>query len=187
MAFYIESADRPLKSRVAAEDIHIGELVIENGSDNVRRVDAQNDSRFDGVADNPRSGDHIALDDDDTSNIGVYLSSENDRVVYGGSADGDIIKARTAEDPGGNESAPDISDGDVVGVVDTSAGSLSSTGEYKGRVVEEGYVDGDGTTYNRSNSNFLAIGVAYKPSPDPTSDTVNAYDEPVRIEVRKDL
>lgn len=174
MGFYIESADRPLKSRIAASDVEVGTLVIENGSDNVRKVTADTDSRFDGVADNPRSGDHIAYDDEDVTDIGVYLASEDDRVNYGGNADGDRIKVRTAQD-NGTDPAPSISDGDVVGFVDDTA--VSGTGaEFEGRLVEEGYTDNGATTFDRSSGNFVAVGVAYK-------DEASSFDAPVRVEV----
>lgn len=183
MGFFLESYDRPLKSHIAANDVHVGEIVADNGSDKATPFDHSSHGEDDllGVADRLHAGDHVAFDVDDTDHD-IYKSADDDRVPSGGDADRDVIKALTAEDTGGNEATPDITDGDVVGIVDTSAGSLSSTAEYKGRVVEEGYDDGESTptTYNRSNNNFFALGVAHR-------DDVNAFDEPVRIEVRKDL
>jgi len=178
MAFYIESADRPHDSRIAGEDIHVGELVVDQGDGTVDRADAQNDGYFDGVADNPHTGNHIAPDPHEATGAFVYESADNDRVPYGGAEDDARIKVRTPEDTGGNESAPDISEGDVVGFIDTSAGTLSSTDEYKGRIVEEGYTDGESsaTTYNRTNSNFIAIGKAHR-------DTGKDWDEAVRVRV----
>lgn len=183
MGLYIESADRPYTSRVVASDIRTGELGADNGSQQAVPFDAQNNdgSDFLGVATQPRRGDYIAAEPDETTDW-TYSSSDDERASFGGSADRDVIKARTAEDPGGNESAPSISDGDVVGVVDTSAGSLSSTTEYEGRVVEEGYDDGESTatTYNRTNDNFYAVGIAHR-------DSSSAFDDAVRVEVRRDL
>lgn len=178
MAFYIESADRPHTSRIAGEDIHVGELVVEQGDGTVDRADAQNDSDFDGVADAPHRGNHIAPDPHDATGAFVYEAADNDRVPFGGEADGDHIKVRVPEDTGGNESSPNITDGDVVGFIDTSAGTLSSTDEYKGRVVEEGYTDGESsaTTYNRSNNNFTAIGTALR-------DSATDWDDVVRVQV----
>lgn len=183
MGFYIESADRPYKSRVVASDVRTGEIGADNGSDQAVPFDyaSHNETDLLGVATQPRRGDYIAKEDDETTDY-LYKASENDRASFGGDADRDVIKARTAEDTGGNEAAPSITAGDVVGVIDTSAGTLTSTSEYEGRVVQEGYTDGESTpvTYNRSNGNFFAIGVAHR-------DDATSFDEPVRIEVRKDL
>lgn len=183
MGFYLESVDRPNKSRIAASDVHIGELVADDGSQGGVPFNASSHSAEDflGVADNPRRGDYIAEEPDETTNF-LYESAENDRIPVGGDADHDVIKVRTAEDAGGNESPPDISEEAVVGVVDTSAGTLSSTSEYEGRIVEEGYDDGESTatTYNRSNDNFFAVGVARR-------DSSSSYDDVVRVEVQRDL
>lgn len=184
MGFYIESADRPYTSRVVNEDIRTGELGADNGSDQAVRFDFASHAEEDllGVATQPRRGDYIALEDDETTDF-HYSASDDDRAAFGGDEDRAVIKVRSAEDTGGNEAAPDFSGSNVVvGVIDTSAGTLSSTDEYKGRIVQEGYDDGESTptTYNRSNNNFFAIGVARR-------DDTNAYDEPVRVEVRKDL
>lgn len=181
MASYVESTDRPNQSRIAGSDVAPGEAVAPTGSNTVRPFDGSQDTlgEFLGVADNPLTGDQIAVDDDDSSPP-LYEAAEDDRVIYNGDADGDLIKIRTAEDTGGNEPVPAITDGTVVGFVDTSAGSLSSTSEYHGRLVEEGYTDGDATTYNRANGNFIPVGVAYR-------DEGEQYDTPVRIEVNRDL
>jgi hypothetical protein len=183
MASYIESTDRPNESAIADEDIESGEAVSYAGTGLVRLFEGSGDTSagFLGVADDPLTGDQIALDEDEEQ-LGLYEASENDRVIYGGDTRGDKIKLRTAEDTGGNEPTPSIDHQTVVGFIDTSAGTLSSTAEYEGRIVEEGYEDGESTptTYNRSNGNFVAIGVAYR-------DDADSYDEPVRIEVNPDL
>lgn len=183
MASYIESTDRPNESRVAGSDVYVGEAVALPGDGTAVPFDGSTHTldQFGGVADNPLTGDQIALDEDEVGGF-TYESAENDRVVFGGDGDRDRIKLRTAEDTGGNEPTPNITDEDVVGIIDTSAGTLSSTDEYHGRIVEEGYEDGESTptTYNRSNNNFIAIGKAYR-------DEGTAYDTPVRIEVNKDL
>lgn len=178
MGFYVESADRPYISRIASEDIHVGTLVEEN-SDSYRLADAQNVSNLRYLATKPRSADHIA-DDEDATSSDTYASADNDRVPALPLSDGDLVKVRTATDPDGNESSPSISDGDVVGVIDSSAGTLSTASAYHGRVVEEGYVDGDGVTYNRSNNNFVALGTAER-------DEASSYDAPIRVRVEGDL
>lgn len=181
MGFYVESADRPYVGRLAAEDIHVGTLVADNGSDLYERFDAAEHSRIGYLATAPRRGDYIAKEPDETTTF-EYLASENDRVPALPLVDGDVIKVRTAGDTGGNEAAPNITDGDVVGVIDTSAGTLTSTAEYEGRIVQEGYTDGEATpvTYSRANGNFVALGKALK-------DDVNAFDEPCRVQVQRDL
>lgn len=180
MGGHIESADRPYESLVAAEDIHTGELVGENGSDKFRRADAQNENRLSFMATRPHTGDWIADDEDATSND-LYESADDDRVPALPLVDGDVIKVWTPEDTGGNESAPSAGHGDLVGVIDTSAGTLSSTDEYKGRVVQEGYTDGESTpvTYNRSNSNFIALGRVYK-------DSTSSFDDILRVRVNRE-
>ena len=173
MAFYIESADRPPKSRLPAEDVPVGTLVVENGSDKVK-VAAFADSRFDGVADQPLTGEQIVeYEDVDDPNFDVYEAAEDERVTYGGDEDRARIKVRTAED-NGTDPAPSISDGDIVGIAANGA-------EYAGRLVEEGYTDDGGTTYGtESTGDFLPVGVAYR-------DEGTTYDTPVRVEVRYDL
>lgn len=183
MGFYIESADRPYKSAIVSSDVRTGEIGADDGSDGAEPFDFNNhdEATLLGVATQPRRGDYIAAEDDETTDF-TYKAAEDDRASFGGDADRDVIKVRTAEDTGGNEAAPSISDGDVVGIIDTSAGTLTSAAEYQGRIVEEGYTDGEGspTTYNRTNTNFFAIGVAHR-------DSSTSFDEPVRVEVRKDL
>lgn len=184
MAFYVESQDRAYRSYIVSTDMVPGELGgLDAAGTGAEPFDAASHSEehFLGVAEAHRSGDQIA-DEDDTTEAISFLASENERASFGGDADRDVIKVRTAEDTGGNEAAPSISDGDVVGVIDTSAGTLTSTAEYQGRVVQEGYDDGEGTptTYNRANGNFYAVGVAYR-------DESSEFDDVVRVEVRKDL
>lgn len=179
MGFYVEYENRPYHSRPAAEDIHVGTLVNENGSDAFERADGADVSRLDYLAAKPRSADWIADDEDVDLTDFTYKSSENDLVPGHPLSDGDTVKVRTAKDTGGNEPTPDIQDGDVVGIIDTSAGTLSSSSEYEGRVVEEGYTDGDATTYNRSNNNFVALGVAFK-------DAATSHDVPVRVNVDRE-
>lgn len=181
MGFYVESADRPYESRLAAEDITVGTLVNENGSDAFQNTTQQEHGYIHAVAARPMSGEFIGDDEDSVTGVPEsYKAAENDRVPALPLTDGDTVKARTAAD-NGTDPAPSIGDGDVVGVIDTSTGSLASGGEFEGRLVEEGYTDGGGTptTYNRSNGNFMPLGTAYK-------DGGTAHDVPVRVRVRRD-
>jgi len=179
MARFIYSSDRPYRSGIVAEDIDVGELVGYNGSGKFIAFDANDHSAedFEGVADFQHTSEAISEDDEDTS-YGTFLASEDDRASAGGSADGDSIKVKTVQD-NSTDPAPDISDGDVVGVVDSSAVS-GSGGEFEGRLVEEGYADNAPTTFNRSNDNFIPIGTADR-------DSSSSFDDTVRVEVRKEL
>lgn len=180
MASYIESTDRPNESRVAGEDIYVGEAVALPGDGTAVRFDAASHAlgQFAGVADNPLTGDQIALDEDEEGGF-TYEAAENDRVVFGGDADADRIKLRTAKSDGTDDPAPNVTDGDIVGFIYDSDGSLTTPDNFVGRIVEEGYSDGT-TTYGRSSAgDFVAVGRAYRD--EGTTDT------PVRIEVRKDL
>lgn len=174
--FYIESADRPAQSGVANEAIKAGTLVKDDGAGVTLATFSDGD--VDGVAEYSEE----VLSARDIDDIADETYDTGERVIFGGNADGDVIKVRTAGDTGGNESAPSIGHRDVVGLIDTSAGTLSSTAEYEGRIVQEGYTDGEGTptTYNRSNGNFIAIGRAYRPAKQ-NGDTVSEFDQPVRV------
>lgn len=182
MGFYIESYDRPPESAIVAEDIRTGEGLVVNTNGKAEQFDGSTHTLGDfvGVADNPFTGDQIREHEEDDEDFEVYDVADDDRVTYGGDADRDRIRIRTAGDTGGNEPTPDVSHKDVVGFIDTSAGTLSSTAEYEGRIVGEGYSDGDATTYSRANDNFVALGVVYR-------DEANAYDDAVRVEVRTEL
>lgn len=172
MAFYIESADRPRKSALPDEDIPVGLLVHKLTNGKVQRAQ-YSDGTFDGVADQPHTGEQIAeRDDQDDPNWDVYEAAEDERVVYGGDEDGARLKVHTAAD-NSTDPAPSISDADIVGIADNGS-------EFHGRLVEEGYTDDGATTYNRSNDNFLPVGKAYR-------DSADGYDEVVRVEVRRDL
>lgn len=172
MAFYIESADRPRKSALPDEDIPVGLLVHKLSSGMVQRA-RYDDETFDGVADQPHTGEQIAeREDQDDSNWDVYEADEEERVVYGGDEDGARIKVRTADD-NDTDPAPDIADADVVGIADNGD-------EYHGRLVEEGYEDDGGTTYERGEGNFLPVGKVYR-------DSADGFDDVVRVEVRRDL
>lgn len=178
MGFYIESVDRPFTSAVVAEDIDVGELGALNASGNAERYDPSTHSEEDllGVAVQHLSGQQVRGDDDDTGGF-TFLSSENDRASFGGEEDRAVIKVKTLED-NGTDPAASIDHGDVVGVAGVSGGD--------GRLVEEGYTDNAGTVYGRSDTGaFYALGVAYRPTHDHT--TLNAFDEPVRVQVNKDL
>lgn len=173
MAFYIESADRPYRSGIVNEDVDVGTVVAFDSNSKFVNVDAATHSQEDlvGVADFHHTGDAISEDDEDTS-YGTFLAAENDRASAGGREDGAVIKVRTIVD-NSTDPAPDISNGDVVGVADVGSGD--------GRIVQEGYSDNGGTTYGRSSTgDFVPIGKADR-------DSSTSFDDPVRVEVRTDL
>ena len=180
MASYVESTDRPNQSRIAGSDVVPGEAVVVNSNNKAEPFDASTHALgdFAGVADNPLTGDQIAVDEDDTSPP-LFEAAEDDRVIYNGDADGDLIKLRTALSDGTDDPAPSISDGNVVGFIYDSDGSLTSPGNFVGRIVEEGYSDGTTTYGSGSAGDFIAIGTAYRDE--------GATDTPVRIEVNRDL
>lgn len=170
--FYIESADRPAQSGLADEEITAGELVYDDGAGLVRADFADGD--VSGVAE--YSEEYLsAFDEDDVADETYDIG---DRVAYGGNADGDVVKVRTAED-NGTDPAPSIGHRTVVGLLDDSS-TVASASEFKGRLVEEGYTDNAATTYDRATGNFIAVGVAYRPAKQ-NGDTVDTYDTPVRV------
>lgn len=180
MGFWIESADRPYKSAVAGEDILVGLLVEEQGDGTVDIV-SDSSAAIDGVAAAPRAEAYIAEEMDDASDF-EYKASVTDGyalagahlVPFGGYEDGARVKVRTILDPqDGDADAVSLTNGTVVGVA-----QVSDT-DYHGRVVQEGYSDGS-VTYNRANSNFLALGKVLR-------DSSSSFDDVVRVEVRKDL
>lgn len=177
----VEQADRSTESNVVSEDIAPKELVIDNVGVGLELVDGD-EGYWDGVALHPDSGAWAHDHDEDTDPL-VYQASENDRASYNGYEDGAIVRALTTADD--TAPAPSISEGDVVGVVDTTNADAPDA---RGRLVEEGYsadVDGDGaaTTFSRANGNFLAVGRAGNLN----GETVTAYDVECRVEVDKSL
>lgn len=182
MVFYIEEADRSLKSAVAGEDILVGLLVEEQGDGTVDVVD-DSSTRWDGIADLNHRGGFIAEDWDDPSDFTYDASASNvlDKLVaYGGNEDGAKLQCRTIKDPeDGDADALSVDDGTVVGVAQVA------DADYYGRVVQEGYSDGT-TTYDRATGNFIPVGVATQNSNQSYHATVG-FDDLVRVEVRDDL
>lgn len=163
MQFYIESADRPYKSGLAAEDIEFGSAVHYDG-EQMHLLDATASHDFAGVAVADRTEDELI--DHPLSDAADEIVSSDDRVASGGDADKDRIKLKTISDD--TLTAPSISAGDVVGVA----------GVEDGRIVEEGYSD-SGTTYGSgSTGDFYRIGRALR---DDSTD----YDSVVRVEVNE--
>jgi hypothetical protein len=167
MGFYVEEADRSFTSYLANEDIHVGTLVVDNGSARYRRAEATDAFADVALATSPRSGAYVAAEMDETTDW-TYASGERVPALY--LADADRIKVRTAAD-NSTDPAASISDGNVVGIA--AVGGV----EFEGRLVEEGYTDDAGTTYGRESSgDFLAIGTAHK-------DSASSFDVPVRVRV----
>jgi len=170
--FYVEQSDSAYKSGIADTDIYAGTIVSNEGS-GVGLADAQNGiEAIDGLA--LYSETFMTAEDEDAVAEEKYASDE--RVKYAPLEDTLRGYGRTLTDDGG--SAPSIGHEDVVGLVDTSVGD-APTGS-KGRLVEEGYENG-ATTFNRSNSNFVALGEAYRPARSG-GGTVDGYDEVVRVD-----
>jgi len=176
LEFYVEQADRSPLSGLANEEIYAGELVDDTGSgvDLLEFADA-NDSfglaRYDAEA--------MAAETDEDVRGPFYESGQ--RVQYQPPESGARVRVRTLPDDGG--AAPSISHRDVVGIIDEADGDAPSNVE--ARIVEEGYVNGT-TTYERGNSNFKALGRAYRPARQ-NGGTMDEYDYPVRVNMFAEL
>lgn len=179
--FYVESADRPPQSGVANESITPGELVTDDGA-GVNKF-SFSDGDYDGLA--LFEPEYVlAVDEDEVTYPGTY--DTGDRVRFHPSEDAAVVRVRTPED--NSQTAPSIGHRDVVGVIDDSDGDAPAGSV--GRVVEEGYTadangDGTSTTFNRSSSNFLAVGRAYRPGKQ-NGDTVSDFDDPIRVVLFED-
>jgi hypothetical protein len=178
LEFYVEQVDRSPQSGVANESIYAGELVHDDGDgvDVLAFADGTENvglARYDAEA--------MAAEWEEDVVEEVYDTGQ--RVQYQPLEDSAILRVRTIEETtDGVTAAPSISHRDVVGIVDeTDADAPSSAG----RVVEEGYVNDENndttdTTFNRSNSNFKAVGVAYRPG-QRAGNAEDRYDHPVRV------
>jgi hypothetical protein len=181
--FYIEEADRSSESGIADENVTAGTLISDNGSG----------VSFTSFADGDYTG--LALYDPE------YLLAYDDRDVAGDSYEVDdrvkyhpregsaVVKVRTIEETtDGITTAPSISHKDVVGFVDETDADAPTS---KGRLVEEGYTNDENddaatTTYNRSNSNFIAIGEARRPAKQ-NGDSVTDFDTTVRVRLYSEV
>lgn len=168
-AIQIET-DRSNNSRYAGGTIYTGlpvEEVTNGGQLEYVKMDATSAS-YDGTAVQPQSGDWVQEHPTDTRSTTydapAYETSDSDdlndtdRVPVNGFSDGDKVKMRTLLDG----AAPDISDGDVVGVIDTSDSNANDSAY---GIAQEGYSDDDdgdttSTTFNTSNDNFIPLGKA---------------------------
>lgn len=179
--FYVEQADRSYLSGVADEEVKAGVLVADHAGEGVRRLEFA-DADYDGLA--VYDVEQLAAEDHDVNTTAAdFIYDSGDRVRYQPSEDGAVLKVRTIRD--GGDSAVSIGHRDVVGVLDESVVDLNGADQdYTGRIVEEGYTET--TTFNRSNSNFKAVGRAVRPGKQ-AGDTVTAFDEPVRVVVFDEL
>lgn len=169
--YYVEQSDRAYQSGVAAEKVYAGELIHDDGGSVSKFAFADGD--YSGLA--LYDPEFMAAEDEDA--IADESVEAGDLVRYAPDEDAAVVNIRTPED--GGQSAPAVGHTDVVGVVDDGSGDAPA--ELVGRVVEEGYSNGS-TTFNRSNSNFIAIGEAYRPG-QQNGDAVTDFDTPVRVEL----
>lgn len=182
LEFYVEQADRSPQSGVANESVYAGELVHDDGDgvDVLAFADGEENvalARYDAEA--------MAAETEEDVVEEVYATGE--RVQYQPMEDSAILRVRTIEDE--TAPAPSIGHRDVVGIVDET--STDAPANAAGRIVEEGYatdLDGDTTTttFNRTNSNFKAVGVAYRPG-QRAGQAEDRYDHPVRVIVFSEL
>jgi hypothetical protein len=156
----------------ADETVREGRLVVRKVGGGVALADYNVADRIDGMVPHLTSSDAIAYhewDHDRLNDNGFqeYLPSgqkdatdqfpnKDDRVPIYNTYDATRFLPETIGSTNG-PTAPSISRNAVVGVVDTSSGDAPT--DAAGRIVEEGYSNG-GTTFNRSNSNFVALGRA---------------------------
>lgn len=178
---YVEQADRSPQSGVANEVIIPGELVHDDGSGvDVFTYSDSNDhlglARYDAQA--------FARDYPDDVQAREYDPGvpQRDRVQYHPFEGGAIVRVRTAAN-NSTDPAASVGHRTVVGVLDDQS-TVSSASEFQGRIVEEGYTDDAATTYDRSSSNFKAIGVAIRPTrPLNNGGTRSEFDAPIRVEL----
>jgi hypothetical protein len=176
LEFYVEQADRSPQSGVANESIYAGELIHDDG-DGVDALAFADGNENVGLA----RYDAEAMAAEWEEDIVEEVYDTGQRVQYQPSEDSAILRVRTIEDTAAP--APNISHRDVVGIVDET--NSDAPADARGRVVEEGYstdLDGDTTTttFNRTNGNFKAVGVAYRPG-QRAGEAEDRYDHPVRV------
>lgn len=180
---YIDVADRsPLGDNVSEDGMLPGELAFFASGGGMRRATGA-DSRVDGVIAD-LADDHIAEHDEDfRSGLDqfTYDSSNGDRAQAGGGEDHARLRCRTPVDGGDGDPAPTIQGWSVVGIPDRTG--------MEGRIVEEGYTDGQSTpvTYNRSNGNFNPVGLAMMSDSKTHGSGMSEYDGLVHVLRRVDL
>lgn len=196
LEFYVEQADRSPHSGVVNEDIYAGELVHDDGDGVDVLTYAATDEDAGGHIGLARyDGQAFARDHDDEVREDKYVAGDpqRERAQYQPFEDSAVVRIRTInETTDGVTTAPDINHKDVVGVVDETEANAPTS---PGRVVQEGYSnneddDADSTTYNRSNNNFKAVGVAYRPDQNPApvaGQQAESFDYPVRVVLFSDL
>lgn len=172
LEFYVEQADRSPQSGVANESIYAGELVHDDG-DGVDALTFADGTENVGLA----RYDAEAMAAEWEGDVVEEVYDAGQRVQYQPLEDSAILRIRTPED-NSTDPNPSISHRDVVGIVDASA-LQGSAAEFQSRVVEEGYDDGT-TTFNRGNTNFKAVGVAYRPG-QRAGEAEDRFDHPVRV------
>lgn len=141
---YVKEVEKSPQTEEASEVIEEGTFVTREVGGGLHEVDPSTDAVVDGIVPHRMRGPHIREHMEDYSDV-QYESG--DPTPFYDLEDGIKLDAPVALDAW---SAPNIERNNVVGVVNIN-------GEAK--VVEEGYTH-DTTTYNRSNGNFFAIGVA---------------------------
>lgn len=182
---HIDSADRALLSDLVTEDgVLPGELVYAQAGGGVRRATGADD-RIDGIIED-FADDHIAEHDEDyrsSMDAFSYDVSDGDSLAFGGGEDRARLRVRTPEDNGDGDPAPNIEQWDVVGIPDRAG--------MEGRIVEEGYTDGQATpvTYSRANGNFNVLGLAAGSDPKTHVPTggYSEFDGLIHAIVRADL
>lgn len=175
---YAYKADRPPVGDVSTVDgLLPGELVYLQEGGGLKKA-AFADGRIDGVIEDFADAHLADHEHDFRSGLDSFTYDIDMMTQLGGYEDGSYMRVLTPTD-NGTDPAPNIQGWSVVGVAD--AGTA-----YAGRVVEEGYTDAASTpvTYNRSNGNFLPLGLAYGNQADVPETN---YDSLVHVIRRKEL
>lgn len=186
MEFYVEQADRPPQSAVANESIYAGELLHNDGDGADVLTYAATDEDSTGHTGLARY-DTEAMAAETEEDVVEEVYDTGQRIQYQEQEADSRLRIRTPED-NGTDPAPSIDHQNVVGIVDAAGDTIASAGEFQGRIVQEGYTDNAGTptTYSRANSNFKAVGVAYRPG-QRAGQAEDRFDHPVRVVMYGDL
>lgn len=151
------------------DGIYEGSLITRESGGGAHVTDPSVDSRVDGIVPHLDRGDHIPEHDEDYS-TSVYEGDgtwgNSDSVSFSQSEAGSVWYPWTPSDT--SLTAPNITKNDLVVAIRVGNETV---------VVEDGYSDGNGNTYNETNSNAIVLGRA--------DDSADGYDELVAIRVNE--
>jgi len=173
---YVKEAEKTPTSAQASEAIYEGDFVTLESGNGVHQTDPDSDAVVDGIVLRQLRGQHLPEHDRDFSE----QRFETDDPVSGIQLLEDKMKldAYTVRDD--SAPAPSITRTDVVGIIYMDG---SNYGSGHPVLVEEGYSadpsGGGSETFDRSNSNFLPVGLA--------EESVSDTSEQVQVRVYSGL